>query len=156
MHFIFQRSPYFFSIDYDSKTPMSNVTVPTPETCSVTFWMSNLVDMRRAVMLCGPAGTGKTQMVKGLLSSQDPDMCISTPINFSFYTNSDVCYTNMNQPLEKKMGVTFGPPGERRLVYFLDDVNLPEVDAYGTQRAIELCRQQIEYEHCYDMTKLTR
>lgn len=33
----------------------------------------------------------------------------------------------MNAPLEKKMGVTYGPPGSRRLVYFLDDVNLPEV-----------------------------
>ena len=150
------KSPYFFSVDYDSKTPMGSVTVPTPETCGVTFWMSNLLAMRRAIMLCGPSGTGKTQMLKGLLSSQDPEEVIFQPINFSFYTTSDVCYANMCAPLEKKMGVTFGPPGNRRLVFFLDDVNLPMVDAYGTQRAIELCRQQIEYEHMYDMTKLTR
>ena len=150
------KSPYFFSIDYHSTTPMGSVTVPTPETCSVTFWMAMLLKMRRAIMLCVPAGTGKTQMLKGLLTSQDPEEVIYQPINFSFYTTSDVCYTNMCAPLEKKMGVTFGPPGNRRLVYFLDDVNLPEVDAYGTQRAIELCRQQIEYEHMYDMTKLAR
>jgi dynein heavy chain len=31
-----------------------------------------------------------------------------------------------------------------------------QLDPYGTQRAIELLRQQIEYEHMYDMTKLTR
>ena len=30
------------------------------------------------------------------------------------------------------------------------------MDKYGTQRAIELCRQQIEHEHMYDTTKLTR
>jgi dynein heavy chain len=150
------KSPYFYSIEYDSSTSMNSVTVPTPETCSVTFWMSLLLDMRRGIMLCGPAGTGKTQMVKGLLGSQNPDEVVYQPINFSFYTNSDVCYANMDAPLEKKTGVTYGPPGNRRLVYFLDDVNLPEVDKYGTQRAIELCRQQIEYEHMYDMSKLSR
>jgi len=150
------KSPYFYSIDYESTTSMNSVTVPTPETCSVTFWMSRLLDMRRGIMLCGPAGTGKTQMVKGLLGSQNPDEVVFQPINFSFYTNSDVCYANMDAPLEKKTGVTFGPPGNRRLVYFLDDINLPEVDKYGTQRAIELCRQQIEYEHMYDMSKLSR
>jgi hypothetical protein len=42
--------------------PMASVTVPTPETCSVTFWMKMLVGMRRPVMLAGPAGTGKTQV----------------------------------------------------------------------------------------------
>ena len=99
------------------------------------------------VVFDGPAGTGKTQMIKGLLAAEDPEELVYQPINFSFYTTSDVCYANMDAPLEKKTGVTFGPPGNRRLVYFLDDVNLPEVDKYGTQRAIELCRQQIEYEH---------
>jgi dynein heavy chain, axonemal len=49
------------------------VTVPTPETCSVTFWMQQLVNMRRPVMMAGPAGTGKTQLVFGMLSKQKPD-----------------------------------------------------------------------------------
>lgn len=150
------KSPYFYPVDYSSTTPMNSVTVPTAETCSVTFWMTLLLKMRRAIMLVGPAGTGKTQMIKGMLGAEDPEELIYQPINFSFYTTSEVCYANMDAPLEKKMGVTFGPPGNRRLVYFLDDVNLPEVDKYGTQRAIELCRQQIEYEHMYDMSKLTR
>lgn len=40
----------------------AQVTVPTPETCSVTFWMQLLVKMRKPVMMAGPAGTGKTQV----------------------------------------------------------------------------------------------
>ncbi len=37
------KSPYFYSIDYNSTTPMGNVTVPTPDTCSITFWMALLL-----------------------------------------------------------------------------------------------------------------
>lgn len=33
----------------------------------------------------------------------------------------------MGLPLEKKTGTNFGPPGNSKLVYFLDDLNLSEV-----------------------------
>ena len=122
------KSPYFFTIDYRSSTPMGQVTVPTAETCSVTYWMARLVQSRRPVMLAGPAGTGKTQMVKGMLGNQKPEECISATINFNFYTTSEVLLGTMCLPLEKKTGVNFGPPGQARLIYFVDDVNLPEVD----------------------------
>jgi hypothetical protein len=35
-------------------------------------------------------------------------------------------------------------------------LNLPELDAYNTQSAIALLRQQMEYGHVYDMTKLAQ
>ena len=151
------KSPYFFTIDYNSTTPMGDVTVPTPETCSVSFWMEKLVDMRRPVMLAGPAGTGKTQMVQGLLNSfTDPAVYVSCNINFNFYTTSQVLFNTMSLPLEKKTGTNFGPPGNAKLIYFVDDINLPEVDKYMTQSAIALLRQQLEYEHVYDLTKLAQ
>mmetsp|Transcript_4425 Transcript_4425/g.9408 ORF Transcript_4425/g.9408 Transcript_4425/m.9408 type:complete len:4228 (+) Transcript_4425:42-12725(+) len=149
------KSPYFYTIDYFSTTPMSQVTVPTPETCSVTYWMELLVDNRRPIMLAGPAGTGKTQMVNGMLAKQDETKRISATVNFNFYTTSAVLLTTMCIPLEKKTGVNFGPPGQKKLIYFVDDINLPEVDKYMTQSAIALLRQQMEYEHVYDLTKLS-
>jgi hypothetical protein len=33
----------------------------------------------------------------------------------------------------------------RRLVYFIDDMNMPFVDKYDTQSAIELVRQMVDY-----------
>jgi dynein heavy chain len=35
------------------------------------------------------------------------------------------------------------------LVYFLDDLNLPEVDKYNTQSAIALVREHFDYGHWY-------
>jgi len=74
---------------------MASVTVPTPETCSVTFWMKMLVGMRRPVMLCGPSGTGKTQIVNGMLSEFNPADILSSTINFNFYTTSAILMTTM-------------------------------------------------------------
>jgi dynein heavy chain len=150
-----KNSPHFSIISYDSKTtPMSQVTVPTPETCSVSFWMELLVAVRDPVMLVGYAGCGKTQLVNGLLSKQKPEERVSHTINFNFFTDARALQVNMETPLEKKTGTNFGPPGKANLVYFLDDLNLPEVDKYDTQSAIALVRQHFDYGHWYDRGKL--
>lgn len=150
------KSPQFYSIKFDSsKMSMAQVTVPTPESCSVAYWMDIMVRMRKPVMLAGAAGTGKTQIVTGMLKNFDPTVYTSTIINFNFYTTSAVLAETMSIPLEKKTGSNFGPHGKTKLVYFVDDLNLPEVDAYGTQSAIALLRQHMEYEHCYELQKMT-
>ena len=103
------KSPYFFSIDYDPATMnMSAITVPTSETCSVAFWMTDLVKRHRPVMLAGPSGTGKTQQVNGILKAMDPSAFLSATINFNFYTTSAVLGNTMCLPLEKKTGTNFG------------------------------------------------
>lgn len=33
----------------------------------------------------------------------------------------------LEKPLEKKAGRNYGPPGNKTLVYYLDDMNMPEV-----------------------------
>lgn len=33
----------------------------------------------------------------------------------------------LEKPLEKKAGRYYGPPGYKTLIYFIDDINMPEV-----------------------------
>lgn len=47
--------------------------------------------------------------------------------------------------LDCSAGMRFGPPGNRKLIYFVDDMSLPLVDKYDTQSAVELLRQSIDY-----------
>ena len=61
----------------------------------------------------------------------------------------------LEKPLEKKAGRNFGPPGTRRLIYFIDDMNMPEVDKYFTVQPHTLIRQHLDYNHWYDRTKLS-
>lgn len=150
-----KSSPAFRTVEFDSyEMNMADITVPTAETASVSYWLEALVKRGKNVMLAGPAGTGKTQLVSGMLSELHPENHMLTTVNMNFYTSSSVLLTSLETPLQKRTGSTFGPPGGAKLVYFVDDLNLPEVDSYGTQSAIALIRQHIDYGHWYDIQKL--
>lgn len=65
------------------------VTVPTAETASATFWMEQRMGMGKPVMLVGPAGTGKTQLVMGALRNlmtKGENSYLTSKINMNFYT----------------------------------------------------------------------
>nr|XP_031541762.1 dynein heavy chain 17, axonemal [Vicugna pacos] len=61
----------------------------------------------------------------------------------------------LEKPLEKKSGRNYGPPGTKKLIYFIDDMNMPEVDKYGTVAPHTLIRQHMDHGHWYDRQKLT-
>ncbi|RHY37619.1 hypothetical protein DYB25_004897 [Aphanomyces astaci] len=58
-------SPFFTAVKFDGKDAMHAVTVPTTETVSMLLWTSKMISEAHGVMLCGHAGTGKTQTIKG-------------------------------------------------------------------------------------------
>ena len=64
-----------------------------------------------------------------------------TTIPLNYYTTSQMLQQVMEKPLEKKAGKNYGPPGTKKLVYFIDDMNMPEVDKYGTVQPHTLIRQ---------------
>jgi len=150
------KSPAFSKVDFDSKTQsMSDLTVPTAESASVSFFMAMLVSDHRHVMLSGPSGTGKTAIIEGQLKKLDSETMLSQTINMNFYSSGLVLQTALEVPLQKKTGSLYGPPGVCHMVYFVDDINLPELDNYNTQSAIALIRQHVDYTHWYDISKLT-
>eukprot|EP00397_Hematodinium_sp_SG-2012_P000164 GEMP01000164.1.p1 GENE.GEMP01000164.1~~GEMP01000164.1.p1 ORF type:complete len:2602 (+),score=544.41 GEMP01000164.1:57-7808(+) len=142
-------------IEYSSDTPMNSVTVPTSETVSLTYFMKTLLQVHNPVMLIGLAGCGKTQSCNGLMQNLDPEVFMSYSMNMNFYTDSNLLQTVMEIPLEKKAGRLFAPPGKLQLIYFIDDLNMPALDTYNTQSAIELMRQKQDYNHWFDRNKIT-
>ena len=54
-----------------------------------------------------------------------------------------------------KQGNRYGPKkgGKVKLIYFIDDLNMPQLDPYDTQSAIALLRQHIDYSHWFDISK---
>merc|ERR1719482_1552234 len=142
------------TIEYSSETPMGEVTVPNTETVAMNFCMKALLNVRQPVMLIGLAGCGKTQTCNGLLKNLDPEVFCHHAINFNFYTDFNLLMTMMDIPLEKKAGRLFAPPGKLKLIYFIDDMNMPALDTYNTQTAISLLRQVQEYGHWWSMDKI--
>lgn len=99
----------------------------TAETTRVRYFMDLLMEKRRPVMLVGNAGTGKTVLVGDKFASLDPDEIMVANVPFNYYTSSAMLQNVLEKPLEKKAGRNYGPPGSKKLVYFIDDMNMPEV-----------------------------
>ncbi|XP_072259402.1 dynein axonemal heavy chain 9 [Pyxicephalus adspersus] len=141
--------------DFDPEMPLQACLVHTTETIRVRYFMDKLLEKKRPVMLVGNAGTGKSVLVGEKLSSLDPDEYLIKNVPFNYYTTSAMLQAVLEKPLEKKSGRNYGPPGTKKLIYFIDDMNMPEVDTYGTVQPHTLIRQHMDYGHWYDRNKLT-
>ena len=64
-------------------------------------------------------GTGKTQLIAGMLRELPPAEFISIGINLNYYSTATVLLGSLEAPLQKRTGSTFGPPGSTRLIYFI-------------------------------------
>lgn len=142
---------YVHSEDRD----LPSIMVPTVETEYLSYFMNQLIELKKPVMLVGNAGCGKTQLVKQILENLPEEKIISTTINFNYYTDSQTLQNTMEMSLEKKGGRRYGPPGSKRMIFFIDDLNMPALDAYQTQTPIALMRQHVDYGHWYDRGKWT-
>ncbi|XP_006898632.1 PREDICTED: LOW QUALITY PROTEIN: dynein heavy chain 9, axonemal [Elephantulus edwardii] len=141
--------------EFDPETPLQACLVHTSETIRVCYFMERLLARRRPVMLVGTAGTGKSVLVGAKLASLDPEEYLVKNVPFNYYTTSAMLQAVLEKSLEKKAGRNYAPPGNRKLIYFIDDMNMPEVDAYGTVQPHTIIRQHLDYGHWYDRNKLS-
>ncbi|XP_038108194.1 dynein beta chain, ciliary isoform X2 [Culex quinquefasciatus] len=142
------------SFELDTDIPLQSILVPTAETTRLRWFMDILIEAKHPVMLIGGAGSGKSVIVADKLNNLSYNYAV-TNVPFNFYTTSEMLQRVLEKPLEKKAGRNFGPPGNKTMVYFVDDMNMPEVDTYGTVQPHTLIRQFMDYRHWYDRTKLT-
>lgn len=140
--------------ELDPDVPLQAVLVHTTESIRVKYFLDILMEKRRPVMLVGNAGCGKTVLVTEKLTSMSETHAV-TNIPFNFYTSSEMLQKIMEKPLEKKAGRNYGPPGNKTMIYFIDDMNMPKVDGYGTVQPHTLIRQHLDYNHWYDRNRLT-
>ncbi|XP_035866411.1 dynein heavy chain 11, axonemal isoform X1 [Phyllostomus discolor] len=140
-----------FTMDPD--LPLQRVLVHTSETTRLRYFTQLLLEKGQPLMLVGHAGVGKTVFVRDTLASLSEDYIVSC-VPFNYYTTSAALQRILEKPLEKKAGRNYGPGGNKKLVYFIDDMNMPEVDFYGTVQPHTLIRQHIDYGHWYDRQKV--
>lgn len=83
-------------------------------------------------------------------SSATPLLTTVQATHFNFYTSSEIFQKMLDRPLEKKSGRCYAPSGpKRRLIYFVNDLNMPEVDEYGTVQPHTIMRQFMDYRQWY-------
>ena len=124
------------------------------ESTRLSYLLNSFIKNKHYCMFVGNAGTGKTALMRENLRNLDGEAWAFSTVNMNNFMDAPALQVIMEQPLEKKSGVRFGPPGAKRLVYFFDDMNMPFVDKYDTQSPIELARQFIDYHGWYDKNKI--
>lgn len=135
------------------KVAFSNIVVSTVDSVRLTWIMDLLAQNGHHVMFVGGAGTGKTTMMNNYLHHTG-DNFVSTVINMNYYADSKAFQTLFEQNIDKRSGKMFGPPATKKMIYFVDDLNLPFVEEYGTQNALELLRQIMDHGTIFDRLEL--
>ena len=142
------------SFGYNTSEAFANIFVPSVESTRLSFLLNGFIANKHYCMFVGNAGTGKTALMKESLKNLDGEAWTFSTVNMNNFMDAPALQVIIEQPLEKKSGVRFGPPGSKKLVYFFDDMNMPFVDKYDTQSPIELARQFVDYHGWYDKNKI--
>ncbi|XP_038615472.1 dynein heavy chain 6, axonemal [Tachyglossus aculeatus] len=143
------------SFQYSRDIPFFDMLVPTTDTVRYGYLMEKLLAVKHPVLLTGITGVGKSVVARGLLSRiQDEASYVPVYLNFSAQTSSARTQEIIESKLEKKRKNILGAPGNKRVVIFVDDLNMPKLDRYGSQPPIELLRQYQDFGGFYDREKL--
>ncbi len=90
--------------------------------------MTQQVKRKRTVLFVGSAGTGKTEVIAGFLRTCEPGKVVHATVNFNSFTDSVNLQKSIETKVEKKVCKTYGLPSNKILAFFIDDVNMPDVD----------------------------
>nr|CAH8856482.1 unnamed protein product [Trichobilharzia regenti] len=138
---------------HNKSLKFSEILVPTVETVRINWLIEKLVRIHRPLLLVGETGTSKTAICQRFLRDIDPDSNLVLTINFSFRTTSLDVQRNLEANVEKRSKDTYGPVSGKQLIIFIDDMNMPQIDQYGTQQPIALLKLLIERKGVYDRGK---
>jgi dynein heavy chain len=128
------------------------VMVPTTDSVVYTYLLKNLAPLR-PILFVGESGTAKTTVIQKYLLSLPSSANSKLNINFSSRTTAADVQTNIEANVDKRSGNIYGPPTGKRLIIFIDDLNMPKVDTYGTQQPIALLHFLIGRGCVYDREK---
>ncbi|XP_066262863.1 dynein heavy chain, cytoplasmic isoform X3 [Euwallacea similis] len=133
------------------KVASPDIVVPTLDTVRHESLLYTWLAEHKPLVLCGPPGSGKTMTLFSALRAL-PDMEV-VGLNFSSATTPELLLKTFDHYCEYRKtpnGVVLAPVQLGKwLVLFCDEINLPDMDNYGTQRVIMFLRQIVQQKGFY-------
>lgn len=141
-----------YKIDMTAK--YSDILVPTLDNIRLVKITEILLKNGIPLLSVGPTGTGKTVYIADKLTRGMPEEFISEFMVFSAKTSSNQTQDLIESKMEKRRRGVYGPPPGKYLIFFIDDLNMPAPDSYGSQPPMELLRQWMDFKGWYDRKQI--
>ena len=147
---------YVSDFKYSLDMKYTSILVPTLDTFRYSYLTQLLFDVSYSVFLTGSSGVGKTCIANNLITSltNNSDKNIySIILNFSAQTGAASTQYSIEKKLQKRTKTTYGGPLNKKVLIFVDDINMPSLEIYGASPPIELLRQFQDFCGFYDRDK---
>ncbi|KAF4658988.1 hypothetical protein FOL47_007767, partial [Perkinsus chesapeaki] len=139
------------NFDVPKDAQFHTIIVPTSDTVRNQFLIRTLIEKGKHVLMSGVTGTGKTVSIAGmLLNGFDKEKYSTISFAFSAQTTANQTQDIIDGKLDKRRKGVFGPPINKKMLVFVDDVNMPAKETYGAQPPIEILRQGLTMSGWYD------
>ena len=142
-------------VDKDDKIEISptlkfnEIIIPTVDSTRMIYFTQLLIKNKYNVLNPGETGTGKSTNALYLMTNKLSEEYISTSIVLSAQTTAEqILETVLNQIGKRQRGI-LGPASGKKLLLFIDDLNMPKKEVYGAQPPIELLRQYLDHSAWY-------
>lgn len=139
---------------FNSDVKFFDMQVPTVDTTKYGYISELMFQRKYPVMFTGDTGVGKSVLAVSTLKTLSKGTIIPVLMNFSAQTSSIRTQEIIEGQLEKRKRNQLSAPFGKSVIVFIDDVNMPKLDTYGSQPPIELLRQFLDFKGFYDREKL--
>ena len=137
----------------EEKPKFARLIIPTLDSVRLESLLGLVMSVNRQALFVGGPGTAKTTAIKQFMSRFDSDEIGQKSITFSSLTTPQTFQLAIEASVEKRQGKTYGPPGGKKMIVFVDDISMPVMNDWGDQVTNEIVRQLLEQGGMYSLEK---